>query len=84
MEIRIIKGTNQIGGCITEITSKNAKILIDFGNDLEDTKESFELDGLTYGKSKYNAVFITHSHNSFTYRPYRAYRKNKRRYSCIC
>ena len=37
MEIRIIKGTNQIGGCITEITSKNAKILIDFGNDLEDT-----------------------------------------------
>lgn len=62
MKIRIIKGTNQIGGCITEITSKNAKILIDFGNDLEDTKESFELDGLTYNKSKYNAVFITHSH----------------------
>lgn len=62
MKVRIIKGTNQIGGCITEITSKNAKILIDFGNDLEDTKESFELDGLTYNKSKYNAVFITHSH----------------------
>lgn len=62
MEVRIIKGTNQIGGCITEITSKNTKILIDFGNDLEDTKDSFELDGLTGGKSKYNAVFITHSH----------------------
>jgi len=62
LEIRIIKGTNQIGGCITEIISKNTRILIDFGNDLEDTKESFELDGLTYGKSKYNAVFITHSH----------------------
>jgi len=62
MEIRIIKGTNQIGGCITEIASKNTKILIDFGNDLEDTKESFELDGLTLGKSKYKAVFITHSH----------------------
>lgn len=62
MEIRIIKGTNQIGGCITEIISKNTKILIDFGTDLEDDKESFELDGLTYGKSKYDAVFITHSH----------------------
>ena len=62
MEVRIIKGTNQIGGCITEIISKKVRILIDFGNDLEDTKESFELDGLTYGKSKYNAVFITHSH----------------------
>lgn len=62
MEIKIIKGTKQIGGCITEITCKNTKILIDFGNDLEDTKEPFELDGLTLGKSKYNAVFITHSH----------------------
>lgn len=62
MEIRIIKGTNQIGGCITEITSKTTRILIDFGTDLEDDKESFELDGLTYGKSKYDAVFITHSH----------------------
>ena len=62
MQVRIIKGTNRIGGCITEITSEKAKILIDFGNDLEDTKESFELDGLTYNKSKYDAVFITHSH----------------------
>lgn len=62
MEIKIIKGTSQIGGCITEIKSKNTRILIDFGNDLEDTKESFEMDGLTYNKSKYDAVFITHSH----------------------
>lgn len=62
MEVKIIKGTNQIGGCITEIKSKNTKILIDFGNDLEDSKESFDLDGLTYNKSKYDAVFITHSH----------------------
>ena len=62
VEVKIIKGTNQIGGCITEIISKNTRILIDFGSDLEDTKESFELDGLTYNKSKYNAVFITHSH----------------------
>lgn len=62
MKVKIIKGTNQIGGCITEIISKNTRILIDFGNDLEDTNESFELDGLTYNKSKYNAVFITHSH----------------------
>ena len=62
MEVKIIKGTNQIGGCITEIKSKNTRILIDFGNDLEDNNESFEMDGLTYNKSKYDAVFITHSH----------------------
>ena len=50
MEVKIIKGTNQIGGCITEIMSNYTKILIDFGNDLEDVKESFELEGLTFGK----------------------------------
>ena len=62
MQIRIIKGTNQIGGCITEISSEKARIIIDFGNDLEDIKQPFEIDGLTYNESKYDAVFITHSH----------------------
>ena len=61
MEVKIIKGTNQIGGCITEISCKNSKIIIDFGTDL-DNDDSFELEGLTQGKSIYNAVFITHSH----------------------
>lgn len=62
MEVKIIKGTKQIGGCITEITVNNSKIIIDFGDDLEDNGESFELDGLTKGRSIYDAVFITHSH----------------------
>lgn len=62
MNIRIIKGTNQIGGCITEITCNNTKIIIDYGEDLEDNTIPFELDGLTKGKSIYDAVFITHSH----------------------
>lgn len=62
MEVKIIKGTKQIGGCITEIKCKNTKIIIDFGEDLEDTGETFELEGLTKGKSIYDGVFITHSH----------------------
>lgn len=62
MKVRIIKGTNQIGGCITEITCNNSKIIIDFGEDLDDKNETFELEGLTYGDSIYDAVFITHSH----------------------
>lgn len=67
MKVRIIKGTNQIGGCITEIKSKEARIIIDFGEDLpdEDKNEKVEnpmIDGLTTGKPKYDAVFITHSH----------------------
>ncbi|UKI58782.1 MAG: MBL fold metallo-hydrolase [Clostridium sp.] len=64
MKVRIIKGTNQIGGCVTEIISKESKkFLIDFGSDLDETKELTQIDGLTYGKSKYDAVFITHSHS---------------------
>ncbi len=62
MEVKIIKGTKQIGGCITKISCNNTNIIIDFGCDLEDTKP-FELDGLTKGKSTIDAVFITHSHS---------------------
>lgn len=67
IKIKIIKGTNQIGGCITEIQSNQAKIIIDFGEDLDDRtqkskKEVPQIEGLTYGKPKYDAVFITHSH----------------------
>ena len=62
MKVRIIRGTKQIGGCITEICTSKTKIIIDFGSDLEDNNEEYELDGLTYGKSIYDAVFITHSH----------------------
>ena len=29
MKVKIIKGTNQIGGCITEITCNKTKIIID-------------------------------------------------------
>lgn len=62
MKVNIIKGTSQIGGCITEIKCNNTRIIIDFGDDLADSKESFELEGLTFGEPIYDAVFITHSH----------------------
>lgn len=67
MEVIIHKGTNQIGGCITEIKTDKTRIIIDFGEDLpnaEDTvKEPLIIKGLNdKGKSLYDAVFITHSH----------------------
>lgn len=62
MEVRIIKGTKQIGGCITEITSKQGtKIIIDFGEEL-DNAMVMEVAGLTKGEKGYDAVFVTHSH----------------------
>lgn len=67
MKVRVIKGTNQIGGCITEVKSDNAKIVIDFGEDLPSQEkevviEKPMIEGLTTGKASYDAVFITHSH----------------------
>ncbi len=65
MEVRIIKGANQIGGCITEITSsKGTKIIIDYGDNLDD-KEQIIIPGLTKNddlKPSYDGVIITHSH----------------------
>ncbi len=65
MKARIIKGTNQIGGCITEISTDKSRIIIDFGEDLVDDNEKkvVIIPGLNDGKeSLYDAVFITHSH----------------------
>ena len=58
MKIRILKGTNTIGGAITEITSKKARIILDFGTDLDDIERLPVIEGLTHGKPSYNAVFI--------------------------
>ncbi len=67
LKVKIIAGTNKIGGCMTEISTSNTKILIDFGEDLpEDDKPNIvgnpNIDGLTIGEPLYDAVFITHSH----------------------
>lgn len=66
MKVKILKGTNQIGGCISRISTKNTRIIIDLGEDLIDerinTHVNPNIDGLTIGKASYDAVFITHSH----------------------
>ena len=50
MQVKILKGTNQIGGVFTEISSKEAKIIIDFGDDLDGLKRLENIEGLTTGK----------------------------------
>ncbi len=64
MKVRILKGTNQIGGCIAEITSsRGTKIIIDYGENLDNTKQ-VSIPGLTDDSPNitYDGVFITHSH----------------------
>ena len=63
MEVIIHRGTHQIGGCATEYRTKNARIFIDFGAELdsEDAKQ-FDIEGVTKGKTNCDAVFFTHYH----------------------
>ncbi len=65
MQVKIIRGTNQIGGCVTEITSsKGTKIIIDYGDNLND-EEQIIIPGLTKKDNlepSYDGVIITHSH----------------------
>ena len=66
MKITIHRGTNQIGGCVTEIESNGYKVFIDFGEQLPGTKNDnnklLQIDGLTCGDVSKSALFITHYH----------------------
>ena len=62
MKIRILRGTNQIGGSSVIISTKNAKVVIDFGSELNDNPQKLEVDGLTSDKSDTDAVFFSHNH----------------------
>ena len=61
--IIIHRGTHQIGGCVTEITTKNNRVFIDFGDNLPgNTSPSLPIEGLTIGNGIKSALFFTHYH----------------------
>jgi len=67
MKIIIHRGINQIGGCITEISTNRARILIDLGQNLpdgegvvsDDLASSEAIEKITQG---IDAIFYTHYH----------------------
>jgi len=67
MKITIHRGIDQIGGCITEIATDNARILIDLGQNLPDSEgvvsddlsNSEAIEKITQGV---DAIFYTHYH----------------------
>lgn len=67
MKITIHRGINQIGGCITEIATKKARILIDLGQSLPDG-EGVVNDNLANHEAiesltkDIDAIFYTHYH----------------------
>lgn len=66
MQIKIYRGTHRIGGCVTEIKTATARIIIDMGEELPSSDNSeqgpFEIDGVTKGTPDCDAVLITHYH----------------------
>lgn len=65
MKITIHRGTDQIGGCVTEYEYKGWKLFVDFGEQLPGTpvsKEPLEIEGLTYGDLSKSALLVTHYH----------------------
>lgn len=56
MQIKILKGTNEIGGSCVELTSKNTRILIDYGTPLKDNSI------VVAPKEKVDAILISHPH----------------------
>lgn len=62
MKITVYRGANQIGGCITAISSENCKILIDFGSNLPGSQEELSKEQIKDIVSDADAVFYTHYH----------------------
>ncbi len=59
-DIKVLQG-NQIGGCITVISTNKTKIVIDYGESLPGSGDGTNIN-LDWEKEKVNAVFFTHYH----------------------
>ncbi len=65
MKITIHRGTNQIGGCITEYELDGWKLFVDFGDQLPGhpaTDTPLLIEGLNCGDTSRSAILITHYH----------------------
>ncbi len=65
MKITIHRGTNQIGGCVTEYELDGWRLFVDYGEQLPGapkTDKPLEIEGLTKGDLSKSALLITHYH----------------------
>lgn len=65
MKITIHRGTNQIGGSVTEYEVNGWHLFIDYGEQLPGmttTNDALEIDGLTKGDLSKSILLITHYH----------------------
>ena len=64
MNIKIHRGTHQIGGCVTEYESNGWHLFVDYGEELAGGPKSgtLKVEGLTHGDLSKSALLITHYH----------------------
>jgi ribonuclease J len=64
MRITIHRGTDQIGGCVTEYEYEGWRLFVDYGEQLPGAKhtEPLDIEGLTRGDLSKSALLITHYH----------------------
>lgn len=63
MNITIHRGTDQIGGCVTEYGYNGWRVFVDYGEQLPGTpKTSLQIEGLTHGDLSRSVLLITHYH----------------------
>lgn len=70
MNIIVHRGLDQIGGCITEISTKTSRVFIDFGQNLPgngepttpEEDEAMVTEIFAQNKKQHEAVFYTHGH----------------------
>ena len=64
MKITIHRGTDQIGGCVTEYECGGYRLFVDYGEQLPGAKKTkpLEIEGLTKGDLTKSALLITHYH----------------------
>ena len=64
MNIKVYRGTHQIGGCVTEYEYHGWHLFVDYGEELPGGPKTGDLqvEGLTYGDISKSALLITHYH----------------------
>ena len=63
MNITIHRGTNQIGGCVTEYEHNGWRVFVDYGEQLPGSRLTpLSAEGLTHGDLSKSILLITHYH----------------------
>ncbi len=73
MKVNIIRGKNQSGGNIIEITTEKTKILLDAGLELDGGNTLPDIRGL-FDFAGYDAIFVSHYHSDHLGLVYRAHK----------